>query len=84
MITDMKAKWHKVPDLVATTANTASVGTNLGAATGLIDRRYGGDHARLFEVVSGQLQVRGALTGLNAVFMLRTTTGQLLVVDVTT
>lgn len=82
-IADIKAKFHKVPDLVVTIPNSTAVGTNLGAATGQIDRIEGGDHERRFEIIGGQLQVRRALTGLNAVYMLRTTTGQLLIVDVT-
>ncbi|MBI1402405.1 MAG: hypothetical protein GC147_04245 [Porphyrobacter sp.] len=86
VIADIKAKWHKTPDAVAVTANSASVDTSL--ATGLsgtgFDTTKGGNHDGYFKIEGGALKVAKALTGLNRVQMLRTDADELLVVDVTT
>lgn len=84
VIADLTAHYHREPDHYASIANSTAVGT--AVATGLTDTafhpRYGGNQEGYFKIISGELRVAKALTGLDRIFVLRGSGNEIFIVDV--
>lgn len=84
VIADLAAKYHQVPAARAVVAANAAAGTVLATGlTGHLNHYYSGDPEQRYEIVSGELRTRRALTGLaDQIDMVLTSTGELVIVDI--